>query len=160
MNQIVQQSMLSPHPLIKAILISLLFILGCVSCSKNETLTTPGKPVNTTRNFQFDITPANKFDEEILKQISLKLRLSISGINIHKNAKELLWDTIISKENLYEFTYKPGEIINTTITASPDLFGSLVFNYVIIYNHHGSLVTRAETERVTNDDAGKLIVKL
>lgn len=160
MNQTVQQSMLSPHPLLKAIVISLLFALGFVSCSKNETLNNPGKPIITTRNFQFNVTPANQFDEETSKQISLKLRLSISGININKNAKELLWDTIISKENLYEFTYKPGELINTTITASPDVFRSLLFNYVIIYNHNGSLVTRSETEGVRNSDAGKLILKL
>src|SRR6188768_1611711 len=127
MNQIVQQSMLSPHPLFKTILLSLLITQGCVACSKNETFISPGKPVNTTKDFQFNITPANQFDEEASKKISLKLRLSISSINLNQYSKELLWDTIITKENLYEFTHKPGGIINTTITASPDIFRSLLF---------------------------------
>jgi hypothetical protein len=160
MNQIVQQSMLSPNPLLKAFLISLLAAVCCVSCSKNGTDLSPGKPITIARNFQFNITPANQFDEETSKKISLKLRLSISGINLAQNATAILWDTIITKENLYEFTHEPGENISTTIMASPSLFQNVIFSYVIIYNHHGALVTRSESEGVGRNDTDDLVVKL
>jgi hypothetical protein len=160
MNKIIQHSMLLPYPLPKTILISLLITLCCVACSKNEIPVSPGKPVITTRNFQFNVIPANQFDEESSKKISLKLRLTISGIDLAQHAKEILWDTIISKENLYEFTHKPGEIISTTITASPDVFRALLFNYVVIYSHHGSMATRSKSEEVGSNDAGNLTLTL
>jgi hypothetical protein len=160
MNQLVQQSMLSPNPLLKTFLISLLIAISCVACSKNETVFSAGKPVNIARSFQFNITPANQFNEETSKDISLKLRLSISRINLVQNSKEILWDTLITKENLYEFTHNPGENISTTIMAPPDVFKSLLYNYVIIYNHHGTLVTRSESAGFGRNDVDELVVKL
>ena len=157
MNQIAQQSMLSPSPLLKPFLISMLIALCCSGCSKNDNILSPGKPVKVGRNFQFDVTPANQFDDEASKKISLKLKLSISRINLSQNAKELLWDTIITKENLYDFTHKPSEQIATTITASPEVFQNLLFNYVIIYNHHGALVTRSQS---TGMEKEEVVLKL
>ncbi|RYF96971.1 MAG: hypothetical protein EOO02_21395, partial [Chitinophagaceae bacterium] len=121
MKHIVQQSVLSHHPFLIHFMVSLLIVLSCVSCSKDDIIQNPDKPLNVSRNFQFSISPANNFDDETSKSVSLKMKLSISRISIAEeavgqHAKVLLWDTLITRENLYEFTHKPGEIINTTIT--------------------------------------------
>ncbi|MHA4845789.1 hypothetical protein ACX0G7_16565 [Flavitalea antarctica] len=160
MNQIVQQSMLSPRNFCKAVLISFLIATIVMGCSKSEGSISPGKPVTIERNFQFNITPANQFDEETSKNISLKLRLSITRLNLAENSSQTLWDTIVTNNNLYEFTHRPGQNISTTIKAAPEVFTTLVYNYVIIYNHRGALVTRSESAGLGRNDPDGLVVKL
>jgi len=159
MYQSLQQSLL-PFPTTHKTFALVLLLSSLLACSKKETIMIPGKPITISREFNFSIAPGTAFDEEDAKQVSVKLKLSVSKFNTGSNSRDLLWDTVISKDNLYQFTHNGQEVINTRLEGTTDHFRNLLFSYLIIYNNRGTLVTRSGASALREDDQKELEVRL
>jgi hypothetical protein len=104
----------------------------------------PGKNIPQSKEISFDIFPEHVYEEEISKQVNLKLKITISGMVASAIQKQVLWDTLISTNNLHDFLKRErDETIRTTITADGETLRHLVINYLAIYSYQGTINTRS-----------------
>ncbi|RZL04685.1 MAG: hypothetical protein EOO89_27770 [Pedobacter sp.] len=109
------------------LLVPVIFIL---SCNKNE-LSTPGQTPKSSRAFHFSFENEDQDHEG-----SVQLRISITNLDVVHGSSNIVWDTILMKNNIYELR---KELFSVKLE---DVKNALV-NYTVVYNNGGLLTTRS-----------------
>jgi hypothetical protein len=161
MEQYVQPARLLPYR-VPGIIVACCMLIAVTSgsCSKTEVLTT-GNPGKSTREFSFVFSRGAAFDESLMKEVSVKVKLSLSCVDLAEHATNLLWDTVIAQHNLYDYLNNTNLApVTTTLEGPPQTLRYLVAGYVIIYNKQGELTTRSGVTRIRESGKENVLITL
>jgi hypothetical protein len=152
MYQLMQLLKSSIAPVCRIFIIFLFTAALLTACSKKDAGVI-GKPGQSMTRLQFKLDAGEKFDEQTAKDISLKLQLSVSGIDLRTHSSVIIWDTLITKNNLYEYLHSANaDAITTSVGLAPGEPRRLIINYLVIYNNRGELITRSGAATLTGDE--------
>ncbi|RYY31393.1 MAG: hypothetical protein EOO04_01430 [Chitinophagaceae bacterium] len=112
------------------------------ACSKNDTIAPPVKHIS--RQYNFNIFPGGDIPYEQLQHTRIKLRLSLSGINVVNHERTIIWDTLIARTSLQELCTKEQHCrLNVSLTAPEASMRHVVASYNIILEYKGVITNRS-----------------
>ncbi len=125
----------------------LVFVVICLwllaACSKNDTLPIPTEE-QVSRHFYFNIQTGENYSDEALKNTRIKIRLSLSAINVTSQQRTMIWDTLISRSSVHDlFSKERSWRLGVALTAPQEAFRHVVASYNVILEHKGIVTNRS-----------------
>lgn len=158
MNHSGQLHQLLPRTLLRYFFLLFVNATSIVGCSKTDQLNVPGKNLQQSRDLNFAIVPENIYEEDASRKVAVKLKITVSALTTGAIQKQVLWDTLISSNSLYDYLrICKTEQIKISISADPETLRHLLVNYLAVYSHDGNINTRSgSVNRLEEDKAVRI----